>query len=86
MPADSGSNLPQDNNAPFQAETGTQRSFGATMIAIFWSFIGLRRNSDFDRDAAGAMNPVYVIVAGLIGTLLGSQPWCTQRRYGDAPR
>ncbi len=48
----------------------TQRSFGATMIAIAWSFIGLRRKSDFDKDAAGAMNPVYVIAAGLIGTAL----------------
>ena len=47
-----------------------ERSFGATMIAIAWSFIGLRRKSDFERDAAGAMNPVYVIVAGLLGTAL----------------
>lgn len=48
----------------------TKRSFGATMIAIAWSFIGLRRKSDFEQDAAGAMNPVYVIVAALIGTAL----------------
>ena len=47
-----------------------ERSFGSTMIAIAWSFIGLRRKSDFDKDAAGAMNPVYVIVAGLLGTAL----------------
>jgi hypothetical protein len=48
----------------------TERSFGATMIAIAWSFVGLRRKSDFDRDAAGAMNPLYVIAAGLLGTAL----------------
>lgn len=47
-----------------------KRSFGATMIAIAWSFIGLRRKSDFDQDASGAMNPVYVICAGLLGTAL----------------
>ena len=47
-----------------------RRSFTATMIAIAWSFIGLRRKSDFDKDAAGAMNPVYVIIAGLIGVAL----------------
>lgn len=51
------------------ARTG-ERSFGATMVAVFWSFIGLRRKSDFDKDASGAMNPVYVIAAGLIGTAL----------------
>lgn len=37
-----------------------------TMIAVAWSFIGLRRKKDFDDDV-GRMNIVYVIVAGLIG-------------------
>ena len=45
------------------------RSFAGTMLAIAWSFIGLRRKSDFDRDVV-ALNPVYVIAAGLIGTAL----------------
>jgi hypothetical protein len=40
----------------------------ATMAAIAWSFVGLRRKRDFDVDAAGAMNPVYVIIAALIAT------------------
>lgn len=40
----------------------------ATMVAIAWSFVGLRRKRDFDIDAAGAMNPVYVIIAALIAT------------------
>ncbi len=47
-----------------------KRSFGATMIAVAWSFVGLRRKSDFDSDAAGSLNPVYVILAGLLGTAL----------------
>ena len=46
-----------------------QRSFASTMLAVAWSFIGLRRKSDFDRDVV-ALNPVYVIVAGLAGTAL----------------
>ncbi|MET0856670.1 MAG: DUF2970 domain-containing protein [Telluria sp.] len=37
------------------------------MKAIAWSFIGLRKKSDFDQDVAGGMNPVYVIIAALIG-------------------
>ncbi len=45
------------------------RSFGATLLAIAWSFIGLRRKSDFDRDVGG-LNPFYVLVAGLLGTAL----------------
>ena len=45
------------------------RSFGSTMLAVAWSFIGLRRKRDFDRDVV-ALNPVYVIAAGLAGTAL----------------
>jgi hypothetical protein len=45
-----------------------KRSFMATMVAVAWSFVGLRRKRDFDEDAAGAMNPVYVIAAALIAT------------------
>ncbi|MFC0132706.1 DUF2970 domain-containing protein [Massilia eurypsychrophila] len=40
------------------------------MKAIAWSFIGLRRKRDFDQDVAGGMNPVYVIIAALIGTVI----------------
>jgi hypothetical protein len=47
-----------------------KRSFSSTMVAIAWSFVGLRRKSDFDTDAAGAMNPLYVILAGLAGTAI----------------
>ncbi|MDB5932742.1 MAG: hypothetical protein JWQ01_86 [Massilia sp.] len=46
------------------------RSFAATMKAIAWSFIGLRRKSDFDQDVDGGMNPVYVIIAALIGVAI----------------
>jgi Protein of unknown function (DUF2970) len=45
------------------------RSFGETMIAIAWSFIGLRRKSDYEHDAEH-LNPVHVIAAALIGVLL----------------
>lgn len=51
------------------ANTHDVRSFGSTMLAVAWSFIGLRRRSDFERDVGG-LNPVYVIVAGLAGTAL----------------
>jgi hypothetical protein len=44
-----------------------QRSFMATLLAIAWSFVGLRSKKDFADDGAGGMNPVYVIIAGLIG-------------------
>lgn len=43
------------------------RSFGGTLVAIAWSFVGLRRKSDFERDVGG-LNPLYVLAAGLLGT------------------
>ena len=46
--------------------TGSPRSFAGTLAAVAWSFIGLRRKSDFDRDVT-ALNPVYVLLAALVG-------------------
>lgn len=43
------------------------RSFGSTLVAIAWSFVGLRRKKDFDQDVGG-LNPMYVLIAGLLGT------------------
>lgn len=43
-----------------------QASFLYSMRAVFWSFLGLRRKSDFDTDSA-RLNPVHVIIAGLLG-------------------
>jgi hypothetical protein len=41
-------------------------SFGATMKAVFWSFFGVRKRKDYENDAAN-LNPVHVIIGGLIG-------------------
>lgn len=53
-----------ENAKPTKTET---RSFLSTMVAIGWSFIGLRRKKDFDEDI-GRMNPFYVIIGALIAT------------------
>ena len=39
--------------------------FLATLRAVLWSFFGVRKKSDYEKDAA-RLNPVHVIVAGLI--------------------
>ncbi len=44
-------------------------SFGATMKAVFWSFFGVRKRKDYEHDAAN-LNPVHVIIAGLIGVVI----------------
>lgn len=44
-------------------------SFLATAKAIFWSFFGVRKKSDYERDAA-ELNPVHVVIAGIVGALI----------------
>ena len=44
-------------------------SFGATMKAVFWSCFGIRKKSDYEKDAA-QLNPVHVVIAGVIGALI----------------
>ena len=49
--------------------TKRRASFAQTMKAVFWSFFGLRKGRDHDRDMA-QLNPVHVIIAGLLATAL----------------
>jgi hypothetical protein len=49
----------------------TQRnaSFGATIKAILWAFFGVRKKSDYEKDAA-KLNPLHVLLAGVIAALI----------------
>lgn len=47
-----------------------KRSFLQTLAAVGWSFIGLRRKRDFDVDAEGAIDPVHMLIATLVGVTL----------------
>lgn len=44
-------------------------SFWATMKAVLWSFFGIRKKSDYERDAA-QLNPVHVIIAGVLAAAI----------------
>lgn len=46
-----------------------QASFLYAMKAVIWSFFGLRRKSDFDKDDV-KLNPVHFILAGVLGAAL----------------
>jgi hypothetical protein len=49
--------------------TKRKASFGATIKAVLWSFFGVRKKSDYEKDAA-QLNPVHVIIAGVLGALI----------------
>ncbi len=44
-------------------------SFLQTMKAVAWSFFGVRKGSDYEKDVS-QLNPVHVIIAGVIGAAL----------------
>lgn len=43
--------------------------FFETLRAVLWSFFGVRKKSEYEKDAA-RLNPVYVIVVGVIAAAL----------------
>jgi hypothetical protein len=53
------------------AESVTQRPASPlqTMRAVAWSFFGVRRGADYERDVQ-RLNPVHVVIAGLLGAAL----------------
>ena len=41
-------------------------SFGQTLRAVGWSFFGVRKSAEHEKDLA-QLNPVHVVIAGLLG-------------------
>ena len=44
-------------------------SFVQTMKAVGWSFFGVRKGSDYEKDVS-QLNPVHVVIAGVLGAAL----------------
>jgi len=65
MPMDA-SPPPDDDTVSPHARKG---SFGQTVRAVAWSFLGIRRSSGLEEDVK-RLNPIHVIVAGVLGAVL----------------
>ncbi len=48
---------------------GRRGSFLQTMRAVAWSFFGVRRSADYAQDVQ-KLNPVHVVIAGIVGAAL----------------
>ena len=59
-------NLPEGGLRDAVARKG---SFGRTLLAVAWSFFGVRRSKDLEQDI-GELNPVHLIIAGVLGAVL----------------
>jgi len=44
-------------------------SFIRTMKAVAWSFFGVRKGTDYEKDV-NQLNPVHVVIAAVIGVVL----------------
>jgi hypothetical protein len=44
-------------------------SIWQTARAVFWSFFGVRRSADHAQDVE-KLNPLHVVIAGIVGALL----------------
>ncbi len=55
--------------APLREAVSRKGSFMRTARAVGWSFFGVRKSAEHEKDVA-SLNPVHVIAAGVIGALL----------------
>jgi DUF2970 family protein len=54
------------DDVPVTARKGSLRG---TVLAVVWSFLGIRRRADYAKDVA-QLNPIHVVVAGIVGAAL----------------
>jgi hypothetical protein len=54
---------------PLKSALQRKGSFLQTMRAVAWSFFGVRKSADYEKDVS-QLNPVHVIIAGVLGAVL----------------
>jgi len=62
-------NMPDDaprDDVPVTARKGSLRR---TVLAVVWSFLGIRRRADYAKDVE-QLNPIHLIAAGIVGAAL----------------
>jgi hypothetical protein len=55
--------------AELKSAVARKGSFLQTMKAVAWSFFGVRKSSEYEKDVS-QLNPVHVIVAGILGAVI----------------
>lgn len=54
-----------DEDGGLRSAVQRKMSFGQTMKAVAWSFFGVRKRADYEKDVQ-QLNPVHLVIAGLI--------------------
>ena len=59
----------QPSDEGLRGAVSRKGSFWRTLRAVAWSFFGVRKSHDLEQDVS-ELNPVHVIIAGVIGAVL----------------
>ena len=52
-----------------QSHEKREAGFIPTLRAVLWSFFGVRKRADYEKDAA-QLNPVHVIITGILAAVV----------------
>ena len=55
-----------NDGTPLRDAVARKGSFARTLRVVGWSFFGVRKSAEHERDVS-QLNPVHVIVAGVVG-------------------
>jgi hypothetical protein len=58
-----------DDQGGLRDAVARKGSFLQTMKAVGWSFFGVRKSTDYEKDLS-RLNPVHVVIAGIVGAAL----------------
>ncbi len=57
------------NDSGLKEAAARKGSFLQTMKAVAWSFFGVRKSAEYEKDV-NQLNPVHVVIAAIIGAVL----------------
>lgn len=60
---------PSHEEPTLRAALARKGSFRQTVKAVAWSFFGIRKSAEYEKDVS-QLNPGHVIVAGILGAAL----------------
>jgi hypothetical protein len=72
--------MTEAEDADLRAAVRRKGSLPRTLLAVLWSFFGVRKSRDLERDA-GELNPVHIVIAGVVvaaifvGALIALVQW-----------
>ena len=58
-----------DHDSGLKGAVQRKGSFLQTMKAVAWSFFGVRKSGEFEKDVS-QLNPLHLVIAGVIGAIL----------------